>query len=311
MWHNQQKINFDFIKRKTNDFDLITKISTINIILVNSKSFDEIKNTVNLLGYKCVCVDNRSYVIDLVKLFFNKNSMRLLQYQRVDRLLHGNYSSSLSLLMSFKNWLYQEILPKDQIRFMIFSSGVLFSLGIRNMRDIDLIANYGTEKVPDIVRKFLISDETKFPFIDVHIKNNNKWYANDNHQEYLSEWFDKEWPCLYDAPSMENTILNPRHHYYYCGIKLISMRADITRRIKRNRAAAFADLIAISMFTNIELPIIKLDTGCWKEHVYYEYTDQEIKKMLKTVKYYMKKKYHTKMSIEEILRYIKINKNNK
>lgn len=307
VWHNCEQITFDYIKRKTSELNLKSKYTTINIILYDSSN-DKIASLIDKEGYNCLCYDTRSYVIDLIKLFFNKNSIRLLQYQRVDRLLYGDYNSSLILLMTFKNWLYQEILPKDQIRFMIFSSGILFSLGIRNMRDIDLIANFGKMRVPDTVTKFLINDSTKFPFIDIHIKKDDKWYANDKHQEYLSEWFDKEWPCLYDANNMEQTILNPKYHYYYCGIKLISMKADITRRIKRNRAAAFADLIALTMFTNIKIPIINLDKGCWKEHKYYEYTDAEIRKMLKTVKYYMKKKYRVKMSIEEILKYIDIKK---
>jgi hypothetical protein len=305
-WHNYESINFDYVKRKTNNLGISGKCVTVNVLLCNNNNFDNIKNTLDKGGCDCLSVENRSYVLDLVKLFFNKNSIRLLQYQRVDRLLYGNYNSSLSLLMSYKNWINQEIKPIDQIRFMIFSSGVLFTLGIRNMRDIDLIANWGSH-VPDTVTKYLVNPETKFPFIDVHIRKEGKWYANDKHQEYLSEWFDKEWPSLYGATSMEDTIFNPKHHYYYCGVKLISMKADITRRIKRNRAAAFADLIALIMFTNIEIPIIKLDSGCWKEHVYYEYTDAEIKKMIKTVKYYMQKKYRVKMSTEEICKYIQIN----
>lgn len=307
VWHNYEKITFDYVKRKTSELGLKSKHATINIILCDSDN-DKISSSLDKEGSIYLSYNTRSYVIDLVRLFFNKNSIRLLQYQRVDRLLYGDYNSSLILFMTFKNWLYQEILSRDQIRFMIFSSGILFSLGIRNMRDIDLIANFGDMHVPDTVTKFLVNEDTKFPFIDVHIKKEGKWYANDKYQEYLSEWFDKEWPCLYDANSMEETILNPKYHYYYCGIKLISMKADITRRIKRNRAAAFADLIALIMFTNIKIPIIKLDKGCWKEHIYYEYTDAEITKMLKTVKYYMKKKYHIKMSIEEILKYIEINK---
>lgn len=304
-WHNYDPVTTDYVKRRTSQLGLCGKYVTVNILLCNEQ-YKSIKENLDNNGCECLCIDNRSYVLDLVKLFFNKNSIRLLQYQRVDRLLYGSYNSSLGLLMSYKNWLYQEIKPKDQIRFMIFSSGVLYTLGIRNMRDIDLIANWGTEEIPNTIAKYLVDESTKFPFIDVHIRKNGKWYANDKHQEYLSEWFDKEWPALYSAISMEDTIFNPKHHYYYCGVKLISMKADITRRIKRNRAAAFADLIALIMFTKIKVPIIELDKGCWKEHVYYEYTDTEIKKMLKTVKYYMRKKYHIKMNEKEICKYIAI-----
>jgi len=308
-WHNYQPVNFDYIKRRCIELGLCNKKQCcVNIIMCNNKITKNISDIIDQEAITYLSITNRSYVLDLVKLFFNKNSMRLLQYQRIDRLLFGSYNSSLQLLMSFKNWLYQEILPIDQIRFMIFSSGVLYTLGIRNMRDIDLIANWGNTLIPESVTKFLVNPDTKFPFVDVHIRKNGIWFANDTHQEYLSEWFDKEWPSLYDSPSMEETIINPKYHYYYCGIKLISMQADITRRIKRNRAAAFADLIALIMFTSIKIPIIKLDSGCWKEHIYYEYTEAEIKKMLKTVQYYMKKKYHVKISEEEIRKYIEIKK---
>lgn len=236
--------------------------------------------------------------IEVAMLCCNKNSIRLLQYQRLDRLLHGNYLHSRTLLMTYKKWLYLNVPFVDHGRFLIFSGSVLYTLGVRNLSDIDLIVisdNYNEKQL----QTFFV-DEGKFPFIDFHERKDNKWYHQGVYMDYLSEWFDKEWPSLYNAESMINTVYNPKFHYYFLGIKIICMEADIKRRIKRSRPAAYADLIAIIKFTNQKIEIPKLDKGYWKEHIYYDFTPAELSKLINTTQWHLKKKYHIAMSLDEI-----------
>lgn len=254
--------------------------------------------------------DNHTQVVELSQLFCNKNSLRLLQYQRLDRITNKDFQYSSSLVMTFKNWLYQNIHPLDHIRFMLFSSIVLYSLGLRNMNDIDVIIfhspmkNSKTANFFELIEEFILNKDTRFPFIDASIKREKGWHAGDILSEYLEEWFEKEWPALYNAPSMDDTILNPKFHYYYFGVKIISMQADIERRIKRSRAAAYADLIALITFVDPNIKIPTLPSGYWESHVYYEFTEEKICSLFKKISNYLRYRYNIKMSIDEVKKYI-------
>ena len=250
--------------------------------------------------------DNHTELQELAQLFCNKNSIRLLQYQRIDRIVQNNYSFSKILTMTYKNWLYQNILPIDQLRFMLFSSVVLYSLGLRNINDLDLIVHYlpksaKTEDFFTLLETFFINAD-KFPFVDISIKGYLGWETGGE-KEYLIEWFEKEWPNLIGSDSMEDMIFNPKYHYYYFGMKIVSLEADTKRRIKRCRAAAYADIIALMMFTGQLIKIPQLPIGYWENHVYYEFTAEKINSMIKKIQNYLKLRYRLKLSIEEIKKF--------
>jgi hypothetical protein len=243
--------------------------------------------------------DNNTNSIELTQLFCNKNSMRLLQYQRLDRILQKNFDKSLAFLMTYKNWLYSMIHPLDHIRFMLFSSIVLYSLGLRNINDIDMIIHYlpssdntKSESFFEKIYTYLENDKTKFPFVvdGASIKGRNGWIIGGE-KEYLINWFEKEWPAMYGSISMDDTILNPKFHYYYFGLKIISVEADIKRRGQRSRPAAYADLIAMQklVYNNVVIP--KIPNGYWKNHVFYEFSNKEKKELINKTIFYLRNRY--------------------
>lgn len=252
--------------------------------------------------------DKHSETVELSQLFCNKNSMRLLQYQRLDRLLRGNFWKSLMFLMTFKSWMYSNFKPVDHIRFMLFSSMVLYTLGLRNVNDVDILVHYlptsensRTPKFFDIVHTYLENDNTKFPFVvdGASIKGRNGWVEGGT-KEYLIDWFEKEWPNMFGAQSMDDIILNPRFHYYYFGIKIVSLEGDTKRRIQRSRPAAYADLLAMQQFITKNVEIPKIPTGYWKNHVYYEFTRDEKHKLIKNIIYYLKSRYSISKNYDEL-----------
>lgn len=252
--------------------------------------------------------DNLSETINLAQLFCNKNSMELLKYQRLDRIMNLDFSRSQTLFMTLKYWMYSLIKPVDWNRFMVFSSACLFSLGLRNMNDMDLLVHYlpeesrtKTRKFFEQINRYLEDERSRFSFLvdGVSIKGHNEWCINCA-KSYLVDWFEKEWPELIGARSMDEIILNPKYHYYYFGMKLVSLDADIARRNHRNRPAAFADLFALQKFAFPDLKILPIPEGYWKNHVYYKFNEKEIKELLDKTLYYLNNRYKITMNIEDI-----------
>lgn len=247
--------------------------------------------------------DTFSEAIELAQLFCNKNSMRLLQYQRLDRLMKGNYWKSFTFFMTLKSFMHSLIKPIDHIRFMLFSSIVLFSLGLRNVNDIDLIihnlpngANTQTPSFFNVIETYLENENTKFPFVvdGVSIKGRNGWVVGGD-KEYLIDWFEKDWPSLFGAASLDDIILNPKFHYYFFGMKIVSIEGDTKRRIQRSRPASYADLLAMKFFVDDKLIIPPIPDGYWKSHVYYDFTEKEKQDLVKKIIYYMKFRYNIKL----------------
>jgi hypothetical protein len=252
--------------------------------------------------------DNQTEVSELAQLFCNKNSMRLLQYQRLDRLTKMDFWRSLTFLMTFKSWLYSLIQPIDHIRFLLFSSVVLYTLGLRNMNDTDLIVHYlpvdektKTKRFFELIETYFENEKTKFPFVvdGVSMKNHNGWFVGGE-KEYLIEWFEKDWPALINASSMDDIILNPRFHYYFFGIKIISIEGDAKRRMHRGRPAAYADLIAMNLLVDNKLEIQKVADGYWKNHVYYKFTPKELSELVQKTQYYLGSRYRIKLDKNRI-----------
>lgn len=252
--------------------------------------------------------DTHAEAVDLAMLFCNMNSMKLIQYQRLDRLMNGNFWKSFTYLMTMKSLLYSLLHPIDHIRFMLFSSSVLFSLGLRNVNDIDLIIHYlpkseNTKSTAffDIVHKYLENEKTKLPFVvdGASIKGRNGWAVGGT-KEYLIDWFEKDWPNLFGAKSLDDILLNPKFHYYFFGMKFVSIDGDIKRRIQRSRPAGYADLLAVKYFVSDKLFIPKIPKGYWKNHVYYDYTPKEKSDLIKKVVYYMKIRYHKNITDNDV-----------
>lgn len=252
--------------------------------------------------------DTLRETIELTQLFFNKNSVKLLQHQNLERLLSIDKFKSISYFMTLKNWIYTNVCTIDQIRFMVFSSFVLFSLGLRNVGDLDLLVHHlpvqSSTKTNDFFAKlfdYFLDGPHHFPFIKdgVSIKGYGGWNIGGS-KEYLVDWFEKEWPALYGSKSMDDTILNPSFHYYFFGIKLISVQADIARRSQRSRPASYADLFAIKKFVFNDIIIPKIPSGYWKNHVYINYSESEKKKLIKTIVFYLRSKYNLSYTIDHI-----------
>lgn len=294
---------------KANNFSQISgKNAPLKVKLRESLREDS-PNKTDKLNFFLHVTDNHTEVVELAQLFCNKNSMRIIHYQRLDRILYGRYAKSIMLFMTYKNFLYQKIRPTDHIRFMLFSSAVLASLGARNANDIDLIVHHDptntkTDNFFKTIHHYLGEEETKMPIFDLHIQGFYEWSIGGK-KEYLFDWFGKEWPNSYGSKSMGHTIFDPKYHYYYFGIKIISFKAFLKRRIKRARPSSYADLYAMKQVLNVDFTIPSIPQTYWKFQKEYVYTEQEIKVLYKKIVWYLRRRYGLKVTVDDVKKLIK------
>lgn len=191
--------------------------------------------------------------------FFSNSTLSFLEKQNFDFFLTKDMEQSKKMFLKYRKWLNNNISEVYQPQFMLFSSVVLYLLGHRSMNDLDLYIHTIPE---DLQEKLNELNDDSFKFIEFKVKNTSNWPT------YWNTWLD-EWAKKCGAKYFEEILGNPKYHFYFLGIKIISLECDVERRLSRNRPRAVADLIAlrkrysynvnIPSIPNVSIQYIKLD----------------------------------------------------
>jgi hypothetical protein len=274
-----------------------SKIALVNQLFSCGKTIKEIHEYIKKMSITdtiCVVVyeDEKggdmsfSKTVEMAGIFFNNNSLGMLEVQLVDRLLDKSMIPSFEKINILKKIIVNNFNLLDQMRFLTISSIVLLTHGLRNINDVDVIlSGNATEKQIKILHSL--------DYVDVSIPNT---------PEYTNEWEKelnrraKKW----GGKTINDIIFDPQHFYYFCGLKIISLEHDIDRRLERARPASTADIIAINIFMDMNIP--------WSIPEKYTQYNPKLKKddiiivnknkYIDTVKYHLRTKYNlTPLSI--------------
>ena len=169
-------------------------------------------------------------------IFFSSSTLKFLNIQNFDYFLTKDMERSKSMFLKYRKWLNTNVEGKYQPQFMLFSSVILYLLGHRAMNDLDLYIHTIPTDIQERLEEFKTNEV--FNFIDFKIKNTDNW------PNYWDTWLD-EWAQKCGAKYFEDILGNPKYHFYFLGVKIISLECDVERRLCRNRPRAFADLIAL------------------------------------------------------------------
>ena len=180
--------------------------------------------------------------------------------------------NSKKMFLKYRKWLNLNILGKDQSQFMLFSSVVLYLLGHRAMNDVDLYVHTIPQEIVTKLDEF--KENEIFNFIDFKIKNTDNW------PNYWDTWLDS-WAQKCGAKYFEEILGNPKYHFYFLGVKIISLECDVVRRLERGRPRAFADLIALRKRYSYKVNIPSIPNKIQKYIPIVDLKESEIKQLIK------------------------------
>lgn len=248
-------------------------------------------------------IEDYNGIREITQVLFNDLSLEVLNLSRLDRIIKKNTYSTIFNHLIYKRFLYSKVKTLDQINFMLFSCSILFTLGTTKCKDIDLLVyhNNNSPEIDQTVKTFFIND--KFPLIDFHMRGYGEW-STQGKKNYLDDWFLKEWPQLYGSNDLTETFFDPRFHYYFMGMKMISYKADIMRRVKRNRATSYTDLIMLDYLNGIQVKPFKLNREYWQNNEQFFYTDDELIILIKRIMYYTVEWHNLFISAFKVYNYI-------
>ena len=224
--------NYEFLHKYNKEFIDIT------ILIVCKKDLNKKYPTND------ICEDDHVVYIPNTKesiwnsacVFFSDTTFKFLENQNFDYFLTKFMEPSKKMFLKYRSWLNTNIDRKFQSQFMLYSSVVLYLLGHRSMNDLDLYIHIIPSELQDLTQE--LSTNEVYKYIEYSIKNTEKW------PDYWNTWLDT-WAQKCGAKYFEELLGNPKYHFYFLGVKIISIQCDIVRRIERNRPRAIADLIAL------------------------------------------------------------------
>ena len=257
----------EYINDKLNYLFEVSDNIPLNILIMVSKK-PELKIINESVQDKVIYMplnSNEKYIA--TSLFFCNKSIDFLKLQDLDKYFSKDFNDSKINFEKYETFLRTNIDIKHRSSFMLYSSVVLYLLGARKANDIDLYIH----NVPsDIQDKLKIFKESEFDFIDYSIKGTEKWPI------HWDVWLD-EWAKLANAKYFEEILGNDKYHFYFLGVKIISLECDIVRRIKRMRPAAMADLTILKERYSIPISIPSIPNTIIKYVKMEELTEKEIK----------------------------------
>lgn len=246
-------------------------------------------------GYDYIHVsDDINQSFEYASIFFHKNTLKFLKKQRTWGLLEMNKSKGL--INKIKNFFY-DYSQNELEKLLVFSSGVLFSHGIREANDLDCILLENNVIQPTEIEK---------------LNNQGLDISYKGTKEYNEAW-EKELndrAIIFGAKKYKDLIINPKYYYYFMGLKFLRLRYDIKLRQKRGRPAQLTDLLMIRQIYDL-----KYDLEIPEKTIIYDkinnkdiIKDVNKNKYLDTIKNYLQNRYFIKLNLEQIEKWI-YNKN--
>ena len=228
--------------------------------------------------------DNQAYVY--AGILFNENSLNFLKKQNSWK-IYEMYKS-INLFNKFKNYINKYGIIGFETT-LLFSSSILFSLGVREMNDIDgYIVNNNYINMDEL-------NEFNEGNIDLTFKG-----SKQTNIEWLKTLNDRA--KQYGAKNFDELVINPKYHYYFMGVKFLRLKYDIITRLSRGRPAQITDLLVIRQLYNLKYNLSVPDVT--KKY------DEELKKdiekkvdedkFLDTIRFYLLKRYYIKLSNNQI-----------
>ena len=198
----------------------------------------------NLRGNDLIHINDYHFqTIEYSHIILNNNTIELIKKQDVRKFNDKKIMQTNLMTQTFRKWMYSNLTQLEIIRVIIMGSITLHSYGIRKSNDFDgFILNKNMEleekELEQLLYTDLINESTKMYFADFGIPNSKYW--RDAWEEKNKKIFDYT-----GIPNLHESVLNPRYHMYFCGLKIYTIDFELTRKILRHRKQDYADFIVM------------------------------------------------------------------
>lgn len=275
-----------------------------------TKYTKKIKNKTIYIIFTKNIIENSIYkiknIVDLAPVFLGIDSLTFLKHQRLDRLVgmvkstNKDIKYAIDVLKEFRGSL-SEFNLENRENMIIFSGAVLTALGMTYTVDVDImiLKNKEPPSYMAILKERLLKINEEIDY--TMLASDGSWYKDGKSFAYQKEWLTYKLPRLGGAKDIFDIALNPTHHFYYLGIKFISIELTVQKLLARGIADAYVDIIMLykinelKIDTNICVPNLSVICG----HIIV-YNDFNLVKLYEKIQARLKLWHNYNMSVIDI-----------
>jgi SAM-dependent methyltransferase len=180
--------------------------------------------------------------LELALMLLGINSLRFLEYQNLDNYckIWNNSEKIFKELADYKKAIndlsWQE---RDSI---LISDNVIYNLlGTSSSSEMDILIISKNDKESKLISKFKNFNTT--------IVNNDESKSDEYHRK---KWFMNKLPNLVGAPDIYTMLINTKYHFYFMGIKCISIFTNVEKSLYRSNWQSFLDVYLLKIINNLD-----------------------------------------------------------
>lgn len=237
---------------------------------------------------------------DAVRIFGNRMTFELVTGGDIRHMMRSLGYRRTNQLLEIKTWLVSNFSLVDLEQFLFIGSLVLYANAVRYPNDFDLYVHHqpsvlsNGKNIQSYFRELLGEQFSPLPFVDIVLKDFGYW-SPAAERNYLYNW-----PRSFGAANMDLVIAYPTNHFYFHGLKCVSLRGDLERRRRRVRPASYADIIGIKEVLgrgkDVDLP--RLPRLTWIDNQWQELKEKD--HFYRKIQRYIQQRYGTRISTEGI-----------
>lgn len=301
----------------------IKGIENDELYYMNDKLYQEIKDNLNVEDNKYIIYVNfieknkkikskiyeiKDYIYQTIGILLGIESLRLMEYQRLDRINYLKKYRNDELKEKDPIDIYYNLIKKfdwkEKEMFLIFSGSILQLLGTTYTKDIDLLI-IATQKNIDYMND--INNILKDEMYDFHVLLDDfEWHKRDKILKYQKQWLTYILPRLGESKDIYDTLCNPKNMLFYFGMKCVSINMSIQRLISRLSSTAIPDLIMMNKINGIQfedkicIPNLNIRQGYLNV-----YNNEIIKKLFNNIIKNMKEWHDIDLTFDDISKMLK------
>lgn len=170
------------------------------------------------------------------------NSLKFLEYQNLDNYCKiWNKSEKIFKDLSEYQKIIYKLSWQERDRILISDNVIYNLLGTFSSSDMDIL---------------LITKNNQETKLINYMKKFNPTIIHDDEVEseeyYKTKWFINKLPSIVGAPDIYTMLINTKYHFYFMGIKCISLFANIEKSIYKSNWQSFLDIYLLKIVNNLD-----------------------------------------------------------
>ena len=286
---------------KNQAYNLKNQIAGLKKNTFHICSNEKDNNLTSFLVFSSTAVSNaksNEIPLDLALGLIGVHSLTFLEYQHLNnycKLYNTNTSKKIfDNLVVYKKEL-STLSWQDRDRIMISDDMVYNLLGTTDNENIDLL---------------IVSNNSKDSKLQNKFKKGNSLIISKNPElndlYYKVKWYLNKLPSLVGAPDIYTMLINTKYHFYFMGLKCISIFANVQKAIHTPRYYSFIDIYLLKIINKLDcMNSLCLKNISFDKNVATVFNDENTIKEYNQIISYAKKKYKLDIPISYIKEHFK------